>query len=177
MVYLVLNKKRENKKAVVSDVVASVIYVKIISEKVMFYIYSGSTERFYNIRQHVNCESENVIYLVICKNFKIQYVGMLVLLPVNIRSDSVALLQNTRPFRGFRFFFLHRLPFIGLWFVSYYFLSYFWAIWKKNSSCVSGVSVWIFVALYLCIFVTLYLCMFGCLLQEPVRLKVLWVNA
>ena len=105
LVYLVLNKKRENKKAVVSDVVASVIYVKIISEKVMFYIYSGSTERFYNIRQHVNCESENVIYLVICKNFKIQYVGMLVLLPVNIRSDSVALLQNTRPFRGFRFFF------------------------------------------------------------------------
>ena len=80
------------------------IYVKIISEKVMFYIYSGSTERFYNTRQHVNCESENVIYLVICKNFKIQYVGMLVLLPVNIRSDSVALLQNTRPFRGFRFF-------------------------------------------------------------------------
>ena len=63
LVYLVLNKKRENKKAVVSDVVASVIYVKIISEKVMFYIYSGSTERFYNIRQHVNCESENVIYL------------------------------------------------------------------------------------------------------------------
>ena len=105
MVFLVLNKKRENKKATVSDVVASVIYVKIISEKVMFYIYSGSTERFYNIRQLVNCESENVIYLVICKNFKIQYVGMLVLLPVNIRSDSVALLQNTRPFRGFRFFF------------------------------------------------------------------------
>ena len=63
LVYWVLNKKTENKKAVVSDVVASVIYVKIISEKVMFYIYSGSTERFYNIRQHVNCESENVIYL------------------------------------------------------------------------------------------------------------------
>ena len=34
---------------------------------------------------------------------------------------------------------------------------------------VSGVSV--------CIFVALYLCMFGCLLQEPVRLKVLWVDA
>ena len=63
LVYWVLNKKTENKKAVVSDVVASVIYVKIISEKVMFYIYSGSTERFYNIRQHVNCESENIIYL------------------------------------------------------------------------------------------------------------------
>ena len=153
LVYLVLNKKRENKKAVVSDVVASVIYVKIISEKVMFYIYSGSTERFYNIRQHVNCESENVIYLVICKNFKIQYVGMLVLLPVNIRSDSVALLQNTRPFRGFRFFFfLHRLPFIGLWFVSYYFLSYFWAILKK----IAHVSVvWAYESLWLCIFVSL----------------------
>ena len=152
MVYLFLNKKRENKKAVVSDVVASVIYIKIISEKVMFYIYSGSTERFYNIRQHVNCESENVIYLVICKNFKIQYVGMLVLRPVNIRSDSVALLQNTRPFRGFRFFFLHRLPFIGLWFVSYYFLSYFWAILKK----IAHVSVvWAYESLWLCIFVSL----------------------
>ena len=38
-------------------------------------------------------------------------------------------------------------------------------------------SVCIFVALYLFIFVTLYLCMFGCLLQEPIRLKVLWVDA
>ena len=35
----------------------------------------------------------------------------------------------------------------------------------------------ILVSLYLCIFVTLYLCMFGCLLQEPIRLKVLWVDA
>ena len=42
-----------------------------------------------------------------------------------------------------------------------------------NSSYVSGVSVCIFVALYLCIFVALYLCMLGCLLQEPIRLKVL----
>ena len=41
------------------------------------------------------------------------------------------------------------------------FLSYF----RKNSSYVSGVSV--------CIFVALYLCMFGCLLQEPIRLKVI----
>ena len=39
----------------------------------------------------------------------------------------------------------------------------------KNSSYVSGVSV--------CIFVALYLCMFGYLLQEPIRLKVLWVDA
>ena len=41
------------------------------------------------------------------------------------------------------------------------------------------VSLWrcIFVTLYLCIFVTLYLCMFGYLLQEPIRLKVLWVDA
>ena len=44
------------------------------------------------------------------------------------------------------------------------FLSYF----EKNSSYVSGVSV--------CIFVALYLCMFGCLLQELIRLKVLWVS-
>ena len=40
-------------------------------------------------------------------------------------------------------------------------LSYF----EKNSSYVSGVGV--------CIFVALYLSMFGCLLQEPIRLKVL----
>ena len=42
-----------------------------------------------------------------------------------------------------------------------------------NSSYVSGVSFCIFVALYLCISVSLYLCMFECLLQEPMRLKVL----
>ena len=45
--------------------------------------------------------------------------------------------------------------------------SIFELFWK-NSSYVSGVSV--------CIFVALYLCMFGCLLQEPIRLKVLWVD-
>ena len=47
-----------------------------------------------------------------------------------------------------------------------------WALFEvfwKNSSYVSGVSV--------CIFVALYLCMLGCLLQEPIRLKVLWVDA
>ena len=38
-----------------------------------------------------------------------------------------------------------------------------------ESSYVIGVSV--------CIFVALYLCMLGCLLQEPIRLKVLWVDA
>ena len=45
------------------------------------------------------------------------------------------------------------------------FIELFW----KNSSYVSGVRV--------CIFVALYLCMLGCLLQEPIRLKVLWVDA
>ena len=43
----------------------------------------------------------------------------------------------------------------------------FYELFCKNSSYVSGVSV--------CIFVALWLCMFGCLLQEPIRLKVLWV--
>ena len=38
----------------------------------------------------------------------------------------------------------------------------------QNSSYVSGVSV--------CIFVAFWLCMFGCLLQEPIKLKVLWVR-
>ena len=42
------------------------------------------------------------------------------------------------------------------------FLSYF----EKNSSYVSGVS--------LCIFASLWLCLFGCVLQGPIRLKVLW---
>ena len=31
--------------------------------------------------------------------------------------------------------------------------------------------------MYLCGCVSLYLCMFGCLLQEPIRLKVLWGDA
>ena len=53
----------------------------------------------------------------------------------------------------------------------------FFELFWKNSSYVSGASVCIFVALYLCNFVSLYLCMFGCLLQEPIRLKVLWVDA
>ena len=39
----------------------------------------------------------------------------------------------------------------------------------KNSSHVSGLSI--------CIFVALWLCLFGCALQVPVRLKVLWVDA
>ena len=38
-------------------------------------------------------------------------------------------------------------------------------VFFQNSSYVSGGS--------LCIFVALWLCMFGCLLQEPIRLKVL----
>ena len=50
-------------------------------------------------------------------------------------------------------------------FITPIFIELFW----KNSSYVGGVSVFIFVALYLC--------MFGCLLQEPIRLNVLWVDA
>ena len=40
---------------------------------------------------------------------------------------------------------------------------------EKNSSYVSGLSVWIFLALWLCVF--------GCQCQGPIRLKVLWVDA
>ena len=39
----------------------------------------------------------------------------------------------------------------------------------KNSSYVSGLSV--------CIFVALWLCVFGCALQGSIRLKILWVDA
>ena len=46
--------------------------------------------------------------------------------------------------------------------------AFIFELFWKNSSYVSGVS--------LCIFVTLWLCMFGCLLQEPIRLKVLWIG-
>ena len=41
-------------------------------------------------------------------------------------------------------------------------------LWK-NSSHVSGLSI--------CIFVALWLCLFGFVLQVPIRLKVLWVDA
>ena len=85
----------------------------------MFYIYSGSTERFYNIRQHVNCESENVIYLVICKNFKIGSTSS----EYKVRFRGFT--AEYPAISGIPFFFLYRLPFIGLWFVSYSFLSYF----------------------------------------------------
>ena len=37
--------------------------------------HSACTGRFYCIRQDVHCRSKNVIYLVTCKTFKIQYVG------------------------------------------------------------------------------------------------------
>ena len=64
----------------------------------------------------------------------------------------------------------------------------FWLPWVtifelfwKNSSYVSGVSVCIFVALYLCNFVPLYLCIFVCsdvcARANKLRLKVLWVDA
>ena len=48
-----------------------------------------------------------------------------------------------------------------------------------SMECHGGIShgmsvVWAYVSLWLCIFVSLYLCMFGCLLQEPIRLKVLY---
>ena len=42
-------------------------------------------------------------------------------------------------------------------------------LFLKNSSYVSGVSV--------CISVALWVCVFGFLLQEPVRLNVLWVDS
>ena len=36
---------------------------------------SSSSDRFYNIRQHVDCKSKNVIYLVTFNKCKVQYVG------------------------------------------------------------------------------------------------------
>ena len=53
----------------------------------------------------------------------------------------------------------------------------------KNSSYIIYQWFWLyqylcgFVALWLCGFVSLCLCMFGCLLQRPIRLKVLRVDA
>ena len=36
---------------------------------------SAITNRIYPIRQHLNCKSKNVIYLVTCKKCSVQYVG------------------------------------------------------------------------------------------------------
>ena len=36
---------------------------------------SAITNRIYPIRQHLNCKSKNVIYLVTCKKFSVQYIG------------------------------------------------------------------------------------------------------
>ena len=53
----------------------------------------------------------------------------------------------------------------------HWFTCIFELFWK-NSSYVSGVR-----RMYLCGFLSLYLSLFRCLLQEPIRLKVLWVDA
>ena len=37
--------------------------------------YSACTNRYYNIRQHLDCKSKNVIYLATCNKCKVQYVG------------------------------------------------------------------------------------------------------
>ena len=37
--------------------------------------YSSSSNRFYSIRQRLDCKSKNVIYLATCKKCKVQYVG------------------------------------------------------------------------------------------------------
>ena len=37
--------------------------------------YSACTGRFYSVRQELNGRSKNVIYLVTCKIYKVQYVG------------------------------------------------------------------------------------------------------
>ena len=37
--------------------------------------HSTCTDRYYSIRQHLNCKSKNVIYLATCKKCKVQYVG------------------------------------------------------------------------------------------------------
>ena len=44
-------------------------------EKKGEYFYSTSLKRRFKIRQNVNCESQNVVYLVTCKKCKIQGVG------------------------------------------------------------------------------------------------------
>ena len=50
----------------------------------------------------------------------------------------------------------------------------YWAILKK----IAHMSVvWASISLWLCGFVALWLCVFGCVLQELIRLKVLWVDA
>ena len=36
---------------------------------------SSTTQRTYNIRQHITCKSNNVIYLITCKRCGVQYVG------------------------------------------------------------------------------------------------------
>ena len=37
--------------------------------------YSARTDRYYTIRQHLDCKSKDVIYLATCKKCKVQYVG------------------------------------------------------------------------------------------------------
>ena len=37
--------------------------------------YSARTDRYYTLRQHLDCKSKNVIYLATCKKCRVQYVG------------------------------------------------------------------------------------------------------
>ena len=39
------------------------------------FIYSACMDRYYSIRQHLDCKSRNVIYLATCKKCKVQYEG------------------------------------------------------------------------------------------------------
>ena len=64
---------------------------------------------------------------------------------------------------------LFKLTVESIHFYHFFFFPFLFELFWKNSSYVSGVSV--------CIFAALWLCMFRCLLQEPIRLKVLWVDA
>ena len=49
------------------------MYKNCLKEDKIF--YSACTDRYYSIRQHLDCKSKNVIYLATCKKCKVQYVG------------------------------------------------------------------------------------------------------
>ena len=57
--------------------------------------YSARTDRYYTIRQHLDCKSKNVIYLATCKKCTVQYVGSTSNeFKVRFRSQKSAMLTN-----------------------------------------------------------------------------------
>ena len=57
--------------------------------------YSACADRYYSIRQHLDCKSKNVIYLATCKKCRVQYVGSTSSeFKVRFRNHKSAMLTN-----------------------------------------------------------------------------------